>query len=735
MQPAAYPARRTPLQEAAAFCRWLLGEEPDPAPGPETHDAEAPAGDPPPGPSGGASDALAAGADGDGALYARWHRLIRESADDRFSQLLRAMRMEATLLAERPLRADAARLDPLARAAGQAAARLAALTAAAQPGSREAAALQELPERLLSALVAGYHDAVRPGGETERRLTTRVAELAALQKINSVVNSSLDLSEVLAHTVDVVAEVMHADVTAIFLYEDSGRLVLRATRGLNPAAVGQISLALGEGITGWTALYGKPVALADAWRDRRFAYVPALMEEPYHGWLSVPIILFRAQEATTKLVGVLNIQTRATKEFTPEEIAFAETVAGQIAIAIENARLYGLTDERLREKVQQLQALQRVTHTLVSSLDLREVLATVARQAAMLTGTDMAGIFVLDEARQRLSIVADYNLSEQYRQVEVKVGEGAVGLAVAERKPIVIYDAQTDPRLRLSSAARWVAEEGYRSMFSVPLISRNRVLGGISVYTRERHEFSEDQIQLLFTFANDAAIAIENARLYDETRRGLEMKSTLLLELNHRVKNNLQMMASLLRMQMRRTKSKEASQTLAITHSQIESLAAAHDLLSDESIGTTTVQELARRVADIAITDLLPPDKRVEVDVTDANVTIASESATLLALVLNELICNAILHGLEHRDQGRVTITAREAGGEGEDGATTRGRIVIEVSDDGDGLPDGFSLDQHAGLGLSIVQRLVTEQLKGTFLLLPSAHGGTIARVELPLSA
>jgi two-component sensor histidine kinase len=180
---------------------------------------------------------------------------------------------------------------------------------------------------------------------------------------------------------------------------------------------------------------------------------------------------------------------------------------------------------------------------------------------------------------------------------------------------------------------------------------------------------------------------------------------------------------------MRRTKSKEASQTLAITHSQIESLAAAHDLLSDESIGTTTVEELARRVADIAITDLLPPDKRVEVDATDANVSVASESATLLALVLNELICNAILHGLERRDQGRVTITAREAGG---DGAATRGRIVIEVSDDGDGLPDGFSLDQHAGLGLSIVQRLVTEQLKGTFLLLPGPHGGTIARIELP---
>ncbi|MBI3970675.1 MAG: GAF domain-containing protein [Chloroflexi bacterium] len=750
-------------REMVAFCQWLLSEE----------TAEASGGA---GVSADARGHAAGRADLDEAITVRWHRLLLNAADDQFSRLLRVVHREAALLVERTAQPwedglPAGQPDPLSRAVGRAAARLSALAAGAAPGSREAALLRELQGPLLRELVAGFHEASRPAGETERRLTSRVAELAALQKINSVVNSSLDLSEVLAMTVDVVAEVMHADVTAIFLLEENGRLVLRATRGLNPAAVGQISLALGEGITGWTAQYGKPVAVADSWRDRRFAYVPALMEEPYHGWLSVPIILFRANNAPNKLIGVLNIETRAAKEFAPEEVAFAETVAGQIAIAIENARLYGLTDEKLREKVHQLQVLQRVTASLVSSLDIREVLTSMARQAAMITGTDMAGIFELDEERQRLRIVAHHKLSEQYLSVEVRVGEGAVGLAVAERKPIVVLDAQADPRLAQSSAARWVAEEGYRSMFSVPLISRNRVLGGISVYTRERHEFSGDQINLLFTFANDAAIAIENARLYDEMRRGLEMKSTLLQEMHHRVKNNLQMMASLLRLQMRRTKSKEAEKTLAVTHAQIESLGAAHDLLSQESIGLTTVNEIARRVADIAVADLLPRDKRIVVETGGEPVAVASQSATLLALVLNELICNAILHGLDGRDEGRVIVTACEvaAGLAGTDhaggaaatmGATgtpgaagtaaptqpapaapaapaagtngTDGWVEIEVADDGDGLPGSFSLDHNAGLGLSIVQRLVVEQLKGAFELGSRPEGGTRARVLLP---
>jgi two-component sensor histidine kinase len=103
---------------------------------------------------------------------------------------------------------------------------------------------------------------------------------------------------------------------------------------------------------------------------------------------------------------------------------------------------------------------------------------------------------------------------------------------------------------------------------------------------------------------------------------------------------------------------------------------------------------------------------------------VASQSATLLALVLNELICNAILHGLENRKKGRVTITSREVEGAGE--------VVIEVRDDGAGLPEGFTLDSSSSLGLSIIQRLVNEQLSGRFEIGPAPEGGTLARVFLP---
>jgi GAF domain-containing protein/anti-sigma regulatory factor (Ser/Thr protein kinase) len=686
--------------------------------------------------------------------FARWQRILVREADAGYHNLRRIMRQEGTLLAERHLesttyRHDRAQIghttDPLASACARTVQRLASIAAASAPFAPEVHAVRGAAPVLLESLVHGYQLIAwspRDGAGAPNPLASRVAELAALERINGVINSSLNLGHVLDQTIAVVRDVTHVDTANIYLLEEGNRLVLRATNGLNTEMIGNHSLAVGEGITGWTARHGKPVTVADAWQDERFRYVPSLQEERFHGWLSVPIILFRTGaspssdgEGANKLVGVLGLMTHATKAFTAEEVAFVEVVAGQVAIAIENARLYGLTDYRLREKVQQLEALQKVNASIASSLDLEDVLEQMARQAAQITATDMSGIFVLDERNGLLTMAASHNMTDAYRQIAVPVGEGAIGLAVAQRQPVVILDAQADPRLQAPSVARWVVEEGYRSMFSVPVMSRGRVLGGVSVYTRERREFTSDHIHMLSAFSDDAAIALDNARLFEETRQALETKSVLLQELHHRVKNNLQMMASLLRMQMRRTKSEEARSTLAVTYSQIESLSAAHDLLSQDTgasgmqLGRATVGEIARRVADIAIADLLPRDKRVTFHATDAHADVGARRATLLALVLNEVFCNSIEHGFATRDVGTVVVTAQHV--PDENGV---GTIEVVIQDDGEGLPEGFDPDRDAGLGLSIMQRLVVDQLRGQLRVENRTDGisGTRATLCLP---
>lgn len=637
----------------------------------------------------------------DERVQQRWQTLIRHTAPGELDGFLTILGREAALLAESGV--------PLTTALRHAQSRTVELCLSAldnAPAAAEMETLLTLQREVVGAIAKAYEHRYPQEGstDTEKLLVARVARLAAVQKINSVVNSSLDLSDTLTQTVNVVAEVTHADVCSLFLYDEtSNRLVLGATSGLNPAAVGSMSLEIGEGIAGTAAQEGRPIAIRDGWLDPRFKVVPDLQEEPYHGMLSVPIILF----TVNKLIGVLTLQEKVVREFTEDEIAFTETVSGQIAIAIENARLYEMTDEKLREKVTQLSTLRHVTASLVSTVDRSEALDMIVQHAMTLTGADMSSIFELDTASQELKIVAHRGLSESYLNIRLQVGEGAIGLAVQSGQPIVVQDAHSDPRLQ--TVASWVAEEGYRAMCSVPLISHNNVLGGISVYTREQRRFSDDEVELLAAFANDAALAMDKARLYEEMERQSTTKSLLLQELNHRVKNNLQMMASLMRLQLRRVRASEVKETLALAQSRIESLGAVHDLLAEENTAPTaeqltTVQGVVKKVADIALNTMAQQHQRVSLNVEAGEFPLGQRHATLLGLVLNELVCNALTHGLRQRAEGMILIEAEEADE----------LLRVCVTDDGVGLPEGFNLAQSNGLGMSIVKGLM-EQIDGDF--------------------
>lgn len=673
------------------------------------------------------------GQDGPGAaslderVQQRWQTLIRHTAPGELDGFLTILGREAALLAESGV--------PLTTALRHAQSRTVELCLSAldnAPAAAEMETLLTLQREVVGAIAKAYEHRYPQEGstDTEKLLVARVARLAAVQKINSVVNSSLDLSDTLTQTVNVVAEVTHADVCSLFLYDEtSNRLVLGATSGLNPAAVGSMSLEIGEGIAGTAAQEGRPVAIRDGWLDPRFKVVPDLQEEPYHGMLSVPIILF----TVNKLIGVLTLQEKVVREFTEDEIAFTETVSGQIAIAIENARLYEMTDEKLREKVTQLSTLRHVTASLVSTVDRSEALDMIVQHAMTLTGADMSSIFELDTASQELKIVAHRGLSESYLNIRLQVGEGAIGLAVQSGQPIVVQDAHSDPRLR--TVASWVAEEGYRAMCSVPLISHNNVLGGISVYTREQRRFSHDEVELLAAFANDAALVIDKARLYEEMERQSTTKSLLLQELNHRVKNNLQMMASLMRLQLRRVRAPEVQETLALAQSRIESLGAVHDLLAEENTAPTaeqltTVQGVVKKVADIALNTMAQQHQRVSLNVEAGEFPLGQRHATLLGLVLNELVCNALTHGLRQRAEGMISIEAEEADE----------LLRVCVTDDGVGLPEGFNLAQSNGLGMSIVKGLM-EQIDGDFHMenvasagqsLPDTPAGARAIITFP---
>ena len=550
-------------------------------------------------------------------------------------------------------------------------------------------------------------------------LASRKAELSALHRVNAAANSSLDERAILATVVQVVAEVTGAAVCSIYLLQPPNMLVLAATKGLNPGAVGRARMAVGEGITGFAAREQHTIAVPDIWRDPRANYLPETSEDPFHSMISVPII----NRSLDRLLGVLNVQTEEPRDFEEDEITFLEMVSGDLALAIENARSYELTDRQLHRKVEELTALRRVIAMVASSLEFQRVLDSIAEGAVALAEADASAIVVVDGPEGAEARVAACHGIEEGRGRTGRSEEGPVERALATGQPVVILDVAAR---RLGPGGDDVAlHPRFHSMFLAPFQGRHHSRGALCIYSRAYRQWAREEVELVAAFANEAALALENAALYEEAQRGLATKSILLSELHHRVKNNLQTVASLLSLGLRHATAPEARKVLEESRTRVQSIAAVHDLLSQGDVGLTTVADVARKVAEIAELQTGTPNRRVRITVEGERIALATQQATTLAIALNEVLTNTVRHAFKGRDEGKVTISYRSLGRLAE----------LTVSDDGAGLPPGFDAQRDKGLGLSIVDALTRQDMRGELLLCPNPDGGTIVTLRFPLEA
>jgi two-component sensor histidine kinase/putative methionine-R-sulfoxide reductase with GAF domain len=600
------------------------------------------------------------------------------------------------------------------------------------------ARLYHLQAECSLALTHGYQEAASQMSAEQRRLIERSERrLLALQRINGINNSSMDLDQTLELTAQIVAEELQASLCAIFFYDELQRLLtLRATNGPRPLGGMHFTLRLGEGYSGWVADKGHPLLVRDVMTDAHFAAEASTYDSEYHGLMALPIIFFGNVE---HLIGVISVQSEEPRDFAPEEINFLEVVAGIVAINIENGRLYEQTDEQLRRKVHELATIHRVTTVIARTLNLDEVLQMITTQAVHLSGAERSCIFELDAETQTLRILAHYGLGgSQIQHARVKVGECCAGRTVQTGRPTMLVDCFHQDETCFLRADPLISSE-IHSVLCVPLEVKRKVLGCICIYSSHRHLLSPEQMQLVVTFANEAAIAIENARLYEETRHGLELKSVLLRELHHRVKNNLATVAGILSLQRRRTRSLEVGNTLAESVNRVQGLAATHDLLAHEDLSEARVDDIARKIVGVANANLSPPGTHITFKVEPCPIVIPSRAVTILALVLNEMVSNAIKHGMADLREGTVLVRGREE----------QGTVVVEVIDTGRGpLKSLDEAEAGEGLGLSLISNLIAD-LRGRFSLsrvseleppasmpgLKAPFGGyTVAQVRFPLT-
>jgi len=204
-----------------------------------------------------------------------------------------------------------------------------------------------------------------------------------------------------------------------------------------------------------------------------------------------------------------------------------------------------------------------------------------------------------------------------------------------------------------------------------------------------------------------AIIIIQDVTLDVRKEQELKVKSAMIQEIHHRVKNNLQTITALLRLQSRRVESEEATTALKEAGGRIMSVAVVHEFLSKDESSIINIQEVCKRIMQEFVQGTLDPMRKIELKLEgEGQFLLPAQQATSCALIVNELIQNAVDHGLEHRDEGTVIVRLLQ----------TEDSMSIEIEDDGQGLPEDFD-PARGGLGLQIIRTLARDDLKGQFLL------------------
>ena len=253
-----------------------------------------------------------------------------------------------------------------------------------------------------------------------------------------------------------------------------------------------------------------------------------------------------------RAIGAIGVSHRDIGAFSNDRVELLKTFADQAAIAIENMRLFTELRERtaqLSRSVDELTALGQVSQALSSTLDLEAVLTTIVRRAIELSGADGGSVYeYYDEAKEfRLRATQNFEeeLVEASRAMPLRRGEGALGLLDERRQPIQIADI-ADPAAYQSRVREVLLRTGYRAILAIPLLRDDHLVGALVIGRKSAGDFPPGVIALLTTFANQSALAIQNARLFREIEvksRQLEIasqhKSEFLANMSHELRTPL----------------------------------------------------------------------------------------------------------------------------------------------------------------------------------------------------
>jgi signal transduction histidine kinase/HAMP domain-containing protein len=593
----------------------------------------------------------------------------------------------------------------------------------------------------------------------ERTIDLREAldqQTATSDVLKAISRATFDLQTVLTTLVSSALKLCHAQQGGMFRLED-GVYKWAAGVGVDGEYLNRekavVILADRGTVVGRAALERQTVQIVDALADPEYSAKDDAMVGGARSMLGVP--LMRGDVP----VGVFALARTRVEPFTPKQVELVTTFADQAVIAIENVRLFQELRARtqdLAHSVEQFKALAEVSHAVNSSLDLQEVLANIVARAVQLSASDSGAVYEYDEAREELLLRTTHGLTpelvEELLARSLRIGEGATGIAAAQRAPYQVPDMQLSSSYS-GPLRELINRSGMRAVLALPLLREGRILGGLTVSRGTPGEYATEVVELLQTFGAQSALAIENARLFREIeQKGRELevaskhKSQFLANMSHELRTPLNAILGYTELISDGIYGEAPDKIVEVLErvrgSGRHLLGLINDVLDLSKIeaGQLTLSLSDFSVSGVVLTavtgvESLAAEKglQLEVDVAE-NLPVMRGDERRLTQVLVNLLGNAI----KFTEKGQVGVYA----------SAENSSIVIGVADTGPGIEESernkiFEEFQQAestvtrakggtGLGLAIARRIV-EMHAGRIWVESEVGKGSTFWVSIPV--
>ncbi|MBI4242392.1 MAG: GAF domain-containing protein, partial [Candidatus Rokubacteria bacterium] len=376
-------------------------------------------------------------------------------------------------------------------------------------------------------------DGVRGFFECSGRLIFKDGVLVAIEGVARDITARRKLEQRQAAFVEIVKELAGADDferlfsligervcrlmgtdSASFCVVEGDELVFLGTYGFDELLRAAPRRKISESRVGQVVLTRKPHASEDMSADPHWRDSAIVTQFGYRAVLEVPVILRGA------VIGVLAALHKSPRTFSPEDVALLTSLADHAAVALDRTNLV----RELKVQLQETQTLLTVSQAVNSTLDLTETLRRVARETAQALRADTVGAYLVDADRKYLHPIAGYHVPKHLLQTFLKhpipiKGHPAVEEAWEHRRPVYSSNADADPRIDQNTLQRFLQ----RSVLFVPMVVKGEPIGGLLVtWWEAEHAFTPEELRLVEGISHQAAIAIDNSRLYRETREVAE---------------------------------------------------------------------------------------------------------------------------------------------------------------------------------------------------------------------